>query len=141
MRRVCVRAVIAHEGTFLFVQHAPSSDYWALPGGGVDDGEQLTDALHRELVEELGVAPVIGRVAYIQQLFRDGQESLEFFFLVLNGADYVDCDWRNSTHGGHELSRVAFINPGTEQILPVFLAELAQDIQAGDWPKYSSDTV
>jgi 8-oxo-dGTP pyrophosphatase MutT (NUDIX family) len=34
---------------------------WSLPGGGLDPGESHIDALHRELIEEVGLRdPVIG---------------------------------------------------------------------------------
>jgi 8-oxo-dGTP pyrophosphatase MutT (NUDIX family) len=39
----------------------PDATVWSLPGGGLDPGESHIDALHRELIEEVGLRdPVIG---------------------------------------------------------------------------------
>lgn len=53
-------AVMMHEdGRFLLAQRPPGKPYegyWEFPGGKVERGERPTDALKRELLEELGIA-------------------------------------------------------------------------------------
>jgi 8-oxo-dGTP pyrophosphatase MutT (NUDIX family) len=54
--------VIDNDNCVLLVKLVfPNGSWWVLPGGGIDDGEDHLDALHRELLEETGLqSPTIG---------------------------------------------------------------------------------
>jgi 8-oxo-dGTP diphosphatase len=54
--RLRVSAILVWQNRILLCrQEKPGKEYWLLPGGGVEGGETLTEALHRELGEELGL--------------------------------------------------------------------------------------
>ncbi len=54
--RLRVSALLRWQDRILLCrQEKPGKEYWLLPGGGVDGGESLTEALQRELAEELGI--------------------------------------------------------------------------------------
>ena len=54
--RIRVSAILRWGDRILLCRHEkPGKEYWLLPGGGVNSGESLVDALHRELEEEVGV--------------------------------------------------------------------------------------
>jgi ADP-ribose pyrophosphatase YjhB (NUDIX family) len=54
--RIRVSAILHWQGRVLLIrQEKPGKQYWMLPGGGVDSGETLIEALRRELREELGI--------------------------------------------------------------------------------------
>ncbi len=51
--RVRVSVIVIEEGKILLVRHEKrGKTYWVLPGGGVDYGETLEEAVVRELKEE-----------------------------------------------------------------------------------------
>ena len=54
--RIRVSAILRWHGRILLARHEkPGKEYWLLPGGGVESGESLVDALRRELSEEVGI--------------------------------------------------------------------------------------
>src|SRR3954469_11924727 len=70
--RIRVSAILSWKGRVLLCRHEkPGKEYWLLPGGGVNGGESLVDALHRELAEEIGIddqLPVEGPVAIVDSI-------------------------------------------------------------------------
>jgi ADP-ribose pyrophosphatase YjhB (NUDIX family) len=128
-RRINVRGIIYKNNQLLCQQLKAGADgivpdYWCTPGGGVEDGESLHEGLHREMIEETGIAPRIGKLLFVQQ-FHDGEkEQLEFFFHIENADDYETIDLTATSHGELELSNVAFISPSKHHVLPAFLSSV-----------------
>jgi 8-oxo-dGTP diphosphatase len=57
---LAVGAVVVHDGRLLLVKRAkpPGEGKWSLPGGRVEPGESLTEAVAREVLEETGLVVV-----------------------------------------------------------------------------------
>jgi 8-oxo-dGTP diphosphatase len=70
--RIRVSAFLRWKGRVLLCRHEkPGKEYWLLPGGGVNSGESLVDALYRELAEEIGIderLAVEGPVAIVDSI-------------------------------------------------------------------------
>ena len=83
-KKVIVIALIENDrGEFLLQRRSdkefPTEDgRWELPGGGVEKGESLEEALRRECKEEIGVDITIGEelqwVSYVSNINKDGKE-------------------------------------------------------------------
>ncbi len=61
LRRPSVRAIIIRGGKVLMV-HSLKYDYYKFPGGGIEAGECMEEALCREVAEESGFAVVPGSI-------------------------------------------------------------------------------
>jgi ADP-ribose pyrophosphatase YjhB (NUDIX family) len=141
-RRVAVRGVIVHDGKILCLRQKQykgratidANDYWCTPGGGVDEGEALLPALERELIEELGIKPIVGQLLYVQQFVHNDTEQMEFFFEVLNASGYLNVDLSTTTHGVTEIETFDFINPADHKVLPAFITPELPALLTNDRP-------
>jgi len=78
--------LIVREGKLLICQrtkHQPMPLKWEFPGGKIEHGEQPTDALRRELEEELGIHAKVGdELVRVRHTYRNGGTIELRFFLV-----------------------------------------------------------
>ena len=69
-------AAILRDGQLLLVKRrkAPEAGCWNLPGGKVDFGETVADAVRREIAEELGVEIELTRsLGFVEMIGLDAQ--------------------------------------------------------------------
>src|SRR5690348_9022313 len=68
-KRIAARAIVLNDKDEVYLLNMSNHGYHKLPGGGVDEGEGVHDALYRELIEEIGCpAKVIHEVGEIIEL-------------------------------------------------------------------------
>lgn len=88
--RISAGALVFREGALLLVRHKVEGkyDFWAPPGGGVEDHEELAAAAEREAFEEAGIRAKARDLAYIDELIDDSGRMVKFWFI----ADYISGD-------------------------------------------------
>ncbi len=134
-RRVAVRGLIIKNNTVFAVRHKhdydTSNSFWCTPGGGLDPHESLIDGVTRELIEETGVTPKVGKLLLVQQFpitpvhaDTGNDEELEFFFHIENPDDYETIDLSTTTHGHAEIEEYGFIDPKSVKFLPAIIQSL-----------------
>jgi 8-oxo-dGTP diphosphatase len=105
---VGVGAVIVADGKVLIVKraHDPRKGEWSLPGGRVELGETLVDALRREIKEETGLEIEVGPLI---ELFdrvhrRDGR--VQYHFVI---ADYLCTPCGGTLGAGDDAADLAWV--------------------------------
>jgi 8-oxo-dGTP diphosphatase len=81
--RVC--GICIENDTVLMLKHEPGFRmpyFWLPPGGGIETGETMEDALKREFLEETGLEIKVGKLLFINQFIHLPVHAIEFFFLV-----------------------------------------------------------
>ena len=84
---VGVGAVVVREGKALLIKrgHEPRKGEWSLPGGIVELGESLVDALRREVREETGLEVNIGpHIETFDRVHHDGDGRVRYHFVIVD---------------------------------------------------------
>jgi ADP-ribose pyrophosphatase YjhB (NUDIX family) len=84
---VAVGALVVDGDRVLLIQrgHPPGEGLWSIPGGRVEVGETLPEALRREIQEECGIEIAVGDPAImLDRITRDAQGNVRSHYLILD---------------------------------------------------------
>lgn len=124
---VGVGGVVVREGRALVVRraHEPRKGEWSLPGGVVELGEALIDAVRREIREETGLDVEVGPlIETFDRVHRDADGRVRYHFVIVDflceaadgvpvaGTDAEDVAWV----GADELGAYG-INPHAADVI------------------------
>ena len=93
-RRPSVRGIIIKDGK-IAMMHSLKYDYYKLPGGGIEEGEELTDTLIREVREESGLIvkkDTVKEYGYVRRIEKGKIEDIfiqENFYFLCDVEDVV----------------------------------------------------
>ena len=110
---LAVSAAIIRDGKVLIVRRArlPAHGLYTLPGGGVEVGETLAEAVAREVREETAlVVEPVALAGYREAIARDGDGRIERHFVILPFA----ARWISGEPVlSEELSEALWLDPAT----------------------------
>lgn len=108
---VGVGAVIVRDGKAIIIKRAnePYQGQWSIPGGRVELGESLKDAVRREMREETGLEVDVGPLIEVfERIQHDETSELRYHFVIIDylcscaggdlcaGDDAADAKWVTS---------------------------------------------
>jgi 8-oxo-dGTP diphosphatase len=106
---VGVGAVIVRDGRALIVLrgHEPRKGEWSLPGGHVELGERLTEAVRREAAEETGLLVTVGPIVEtFDRVHRDPDGRVRFHFVIV---DYLCAAGSGEATAASDADAVAWV--------------------------------
>jgi ADP-ribose pyrophosphatase YjhB (NUDIX family) len=104
-----VGALIFHRDRILMVERGgePLKGWWSIPGGLVETGELLEDAIRREVREETGleIRPA-SMLPIFERIMRDSRGAVEYHYVLV---DYVCRVRGGALRAGDDVSRAEWV--------------------------------
>lgn len=90
--REAARAVLLDKDKRIYLMNVGKYEYHKLPGGGIDEGEEIIQALERELMEEVGCrAKVLAEIGtVIEYRSYDMLKQISYCFLAQQKGDQME---------------------------------------------------
>ena len=104
-----VGAIVLRRDRVLMAERGkePLKGWWSLPGGALETGETLEDAVRREMREETGleIRPM-GVLQIFERIMRDDAGAAEYHYVLI---DYMCRVTGGSLQAGDDVSRVEWV--------------------------------
>ena len=85
----------------------PAKGTWSLPGGAVEIGEKLIDALKREIREEIGIEiQVGGLIRVLDRIIQDEERRIRYHYVIV---DYWGWKTSGEPKPGSDTSDICFV--------------------------------
>ncbi|MBV9624815.1 MAG: NUDIX hydrolase [Acidobacteria bacterium] len=116
---VGVGAIIVESGRVALVKraHAPLLGEWSIPGGLVEVGESLRQAVEREALEETGlVVEIIELAGVFERIVSDGENRTRYHYVLL---DYLCRRSSGELEAAGDAAEARWFLPRELELLPL----------------------
>src|SRR5437667_4724354 len=96
--RIGVFALIFNHEKHILLGHRRDIDWWNLPGGGMEFGETVDEALCREVREETGLEVNVGRLVGVYSKPQKQEVVLTFLCRIIGGTLHATEEIRESRY-------------------------------------------
>ena len=128
-----VGALVIEDERILLVERGrePLKGYWSLPGGAVETGERLEDALRREVREETGLdVAVVHLIEIFERIMPNTDGRTEYHYILI---DYICRPMGGTLQAADDANRAEWFREDEVAALKITEGTLAVIAKAFEW--------
>lgn len=133
---VAVGAVVIHDGKLLMVRRGlpPAAGLWSIPGGRVELGETLKEAVEREILEETGLVVRAQEPVFSFEIIdRSAEGKVRFHYVIIDlAADLAGGVLQNQ--GGDDAREARWVSGG--EIASLKMSEMTKELLRKKFPDF-----